>query len=177
MKKTANFEDLLQEAFGDLYDAEKQIAAALPRMMAASSSEELSGALASDLEDTKGQLARLETLFERFAAEPGGRECRPVLAVFGEGERLIGEVEKSPVLDAALIDVFRKVKHYEIAAYRTACGLAEMLGQQEAFNLLNDTLVEETEADADLEELLEALLSGDTGTAEDEEEEVEEEEQ
>ena len=107
MKKAAKFEDLLGAGIEELYDAEKQILAALPTLIAASSSEDLSGALAEELEEAKEQVGRLETLFEEMSEEPRSRECRPVQAMLAEGERLIGELEKSPVLDAALIATAR----------------------------------------------------------------------
>src|SRR5215469_16074248 len=117
MKKAAKFEDLFQQGMQDLYDAEKQIVAALPKVIAASSSEELSAALATHLEESKDQVARFESIFEHMAEQPGARQCRPMQALLDEAERLVGEMEKSPVLDAALIDNLRKVKHYEIAGY------------------------------------------------------------
>jgi ferritin-like metal-binding protein YciE len=99
-------------------------------------------------------------------------------ALIEGAERLIGDIEKSPVLDVALIAAARKVEHYEIAAYGAVCGIAETLGQQEVFSLLQETLEEEMEADAALEELAEALLNGDTMAVEEiEEEEIEEEEE
>ena len=100
-----------------------------------------------------------------MAGEPGGRECRPVRALFEEAERRTGSLEKSTVLDAALIDAYRKVKHYEIAGYSTACHLAGMLNQNDVFTLLSDTLEEETDAEINLEDLGEALLNGDTAAA------------
>jgi ferritin-like metal-binding protein YciE len=159
MKKDAKFEGLFQEGLEDLYDAEKQIAAALPKLIAASSSEELSGALSSHLEETKEHVSRLETIFERTAQEPSGKLCRPMEALLSEGERLISELQKSRVLDTALIAAARKVEHFEIAGYTSLSGIAEMLGQQDAFELLQTILEEETEADAGLGELSEIILS------------------
>jgi len=159
--KRARYEDLFQEGLAKLYDAEKQIAAALPKMMAASSSMELSGALDAHLEDTKQQVARLESIFERMGEQPGG-ECRVMQALLDEGDRLIAEFEKSPELDTALIAAAQKVEHFEIAAYRSMCALAEVLGQEELFDLLETTLAEEMEADETLNEASESILGGDT---------------
>jgi ferritin-like metal-binding protein YciE len=161
MNKETQFEDLFQEGLGDIYDAETQIAAALPRMIAATSSVQMSGVLESHLEATKAQIARLETIFERIAEESAGRACRPVLALLEEGERCIGELPKSPVLDAAIAAVGLKVEHYEIAAYTSACALAQMLGQQDAFELLQESLREEQAAAQSLTEMGSVALSGD----------------
>ena len=173
MKRAAKFEDLFHESLANLYDAEKQIAAATPKLIAAASSEELSGALAEHLQETRKQVARLETIFEEIAQEPGGRTCPGMQALLDEAARAIEELEKSPALDIALIAAARKVEHYEIAAYSAVCGLAEILGMQAAFGMLEETLDEETAADEGLEELSEAILSGDTVELEEESEDEE----
>jgi ferritin-like metal-binding protein YciE len=161
MEKEAKFEDLFQMGLEDLYDAERQIVAALPKMIAAASSEELGATLEAHLEATKEHVSRLETIFEGIAEDPGSRECRPMQALLDVGARLIGELEKSAVLDAGLIAAAQNVEHYEMAGYRTVCALAEMLGQQDAFDLLDQTLEEEEDADQALTDLADAILSGD----------------
>jgi ferritin-like metal-binding protein YciE len=161
MKKEAKFEDLFQMGLEDLYDAEKQIVAALPNMIAAASSEELGAALEEHLEATKLHVSRLETIFESIAEDAGNRECRPMQALLDAGATLIGALEKSAVLDAGIIAAAQKVEHYEMAGYRAVCTLAEMLGQQDAFDLLDQTLEEEEDADQALTDLGDAILSGD----------------
>lgn len=179
--KKVQFADLFQEGLADIYDAEKQIIAALPKMIAASSSMDLSGALEAHLEDTKEQVTRLETIFEQIGEQPGGHDCRPMAALLSEGERLIDEFDKSPILDTALIAAAQKVEHYEIVTYRHLCTMAELLGQQETFDLLETTLAEEIEADETLTEVSETALEGgeddDLEDEEDEDEELEEEEE
>jgi len=93
-----------------------------------------------------------------------------------EGEKMIGEMEKSPVLDAGLIAAAQKVEHYEISAYGTVRTMAEMLGQDEAAELLEETLEEEKETDETLTEIAESIMSTDASDEEEEEEDLEEEE-
>ncbi len=174
-KSEAKFEDLFREGLEDLHDAEKQIVTALPKMVAAASSEELAEALQDHLDQTKEQVRRLERIFEQMSEQPGGRECQGMKGLLAEGEKLIAEHAKSPVLDVALIDAGQKVEHYEIAAYTNMCALAEMLGQQEAFELLEETLEEEKDANEALAEISDSLLGGETG--EDMEEDVEAEDE
>ena len=175
MKQPIQFEDLFQDTLADLYDAERQIAAALPKMIAASSAEELSAFLESHLEETKEHIARLDQLFERMAAQPDATESKPMQALLSEGARLISAFEKSPALDVALIAAAQKVEHYEIAGYNAAAALAETLGQQDDFDVLQETLEEETDADATLGEICDAVLTGEADTAVDEEVEEEDE--
>ena len=175
--KEAKFEDLFIEELEDLYDAEKQIVDALPKLIAASSSEELSNALQEHLDETRAQVGRLQKIFKNMGEEPSSRACVGMQGLLKEGEKLISEMSKSPVLDAALTGAAQKVEHYEIAAYGTARAMAEMLGQQEVVDLLQETLEEEEAADETLSEIGESLLAGEALAGENEEldeEEIEE---
>ncbi len=178
--KQAKFEDLFLEELEDLYDAEKQIVAALPKLIAASSSDELAGALQQHLDETREQVARLERIFDEMGEQARGRESMGMKGLIDAGQRLIQEIQKSPVLDAALIAAAQKVEHYEISAYGTARAMAEMLGQQNVADTLSETLDEESAADATLTEIAETVINGDAMAEDDgevaEEEEEEEEE-
>src|SRR3954468_3635465 len=126
--KEAKFESLLQTELMDLYDAEKQIIEALPKMIDASSSEDLTDAFAEHLEQTREQVRRLEQIFESMGAQPSGESCKAMQEILQEGKKLIKEFKKSPVPDAALIGPAQKVEHYEISGYGTARAMAAMLG-------------------------------------------------
>ena len=116
--KTLKFEDLLKEELEDLYDAEKQIVNALPKMVEAASAEDLKAAFQEHLEQTVEQVARLERVFEAIGEQPGGKQCEGMQGLLKESEKMIQEMEKSPVLDAALIGAAQKVEHYEISGLR-----------------------------------------------------------
>jgi ferritin-like metal-binding protein YciE len=55
--------------------------------------------------------------------------------------------------DAALIAAAQKVEHYEIAGYGTVRTFAQLLGLDEAADLLQETLDEEATADEKLTEI------------------------
>lgn len=178
MKREAKFEDLFQHGLETLYDAEGRIVAALPKMMAACSSQELAGAFAAHLEQTRLQVKRLEKIFEQMGEDPRGRESEGLNGLLIDGENLISEMEKSVTLDVALAAGARKVEHWEMVAYESVSSIAEMLGQQEAVELFQETLDEESEADDNLNEIAAAILNGDSlgdEEEEDDEEEVESE--
>jgi ferritin-like metal-binding protein YciE len=158
--KQAKFEDLLLEELEDLYDAEKQIVVALPKMIAASSSDELARALQQHLDETKEHVARLERIFEEIGEEARGRDSIGAKGLIDAGERLIEDIQKSPVLDAALIAAAQKVEHYEISAYGTARTMAEMLGQPDVADMLQETLDEESATDEALTEIAESIING-----------------
>ena len=173
--KDAKFEDLLTEQLVDLYNAENQILTALPTMIAATSSQDLARAFQDHLAETKGQVTRLETVFEMVGLQPGAGQSEAMQALLDHGDRVISSWENSPALDAALIEAAQKVEHYEISGYRMARALAEVLGQQEAAELLQETMDEEIAADEILDDVAEIVLTGDIETDElDEEVEVDE---
>jgi ferritin-like metal-binding protein YciE len=169
--KEAKFEDLLTKELNDLYDAERQILEALPKMKEAASSEELTEAFEQHLEQTREQVKRLDRIFSKMGEQPGGKQCEGMEGLLREGEKLIGEMEKSPVLDAALIAAAQKVEHYEISGYGTARTLATILGQNEAAELLEETLDEEKDTDETLTEIAEGIMGGESADEDEEEDE------
>jgi ferritin-like metal-binding protein YciE len=173
--KDAKFEDLFVEQLQDLYDAEKQIVQALPKLAEAASSEELIEAFQEHLEQTREQVKRLERIFKEMGETPGEKPCEGMQGLIKEGDRLISQISKSTVLDAALIGAAQKVEHYEISGYGTARTMAEMLGQQNAAELLDETLDEEKETDDTLTDIAETIMTGEDAAEEEEDEEIEEE--
>lgn len=158
--KEAKFEDLFSEGLEDLHDSENQILKALPKMIAAASSEELAQAFQEHLDQTKEHVQRLQTVFDAMGVEPGGKPSSAMAGLLAEGDRLVGELQKSPVLDAALIGAAQRVEHYEIVGYRMLRALAEILGQLDAAELLQETLEEEEETDETLADIAESILTG-----------------
>ena len=158
--KIERLEQLFQEELRDLYDAEKQLVRALPKMAKAASSEELRDALTEHLEITKGQVQRLEQIFESLDMRAKGKPCAGMKGIIEEGREVMEEDATEELLDAALIGAAQRVEHYEMAAYGTARTFAEQLGNTEAAQLLEQTLEEEKEADEKLTEISESLLSG-----------------
>ena len=149
--------DLLVKELSDIYSAEKQILKALPKMAKAASSDKLKQAFTQHLEETKGQIERLEQIFESLDLRTRGKPCEAMQGLVEEGKEVMEEVKQPEVLDAALIVSAQKVEHYEIASYGSLRTLAESLGHKDAAKLLDQTLAEEKKAD----ELLNKLALGD----------------
>jgi ferritin-like metal-binding protein YciE len=148
-----NVQDLLLNELRDLYDAEKQLVKALPKMAKAASSEQLRQAIQVHLEETKIQVERLEDVFERLDTRTRGKRCEAMQGLVEEAKEMMEEIKTPQVLDAALIAGAQKVEHYEIAAYGSARALAEACGQEEVAQLLDDTLEEEKQADQKLNQI------------------------
>ena len=137
----------------DIYNAEKQLTKALPKMAKAASSDELRKGFTEHLEQTKGHVERLEQIFETLDERPSGKKCVGMEGLVEEGSEIIDGGFEGNVMDAALISAAQRVEHYEIAAYGTVSAFAELLGESEHVSLLQQTLDEEKQTDAKLTEL------------------------
>jgi ferritin-like metal-binding protein YciE len=143
-------EELLVDELKDLYSAEKQIVRALPKLAKAASTPQLRDALESHLEETKGQVERLEQIAEIVGKKLTGKTCAGMKGVLEEGSEVLEEVEEGNVRDAAMIGAAQRVEHYEMAGYGTARDFAKLLGQEKIVELLEQTLEEEKAADQKL---------------------------
>jgi ferritin-like metal-binding protein YciE len=143
-------QELLIDELKDLYSAEKQIIRVLPRIIKAASTPELKEGLANHLEETKGQIARLEKIGEILGKKMAGKTCVGMKGVLEEGSEVLEDTEKGIVRDAALISACQRVEHYEMAGYGSAREFAKLLGQKEVAALLDQTLTEEKNADKTL---------------------------
>jgi ferritin-like metal-binding protein YciE len=140
-------QDVFEEQLGDLYDAEQQLVAALPKVAAASYSDSLREAISTHLEQTREHLLRLEGVFAEVGISAPTERCEAMQGILREGEKVIAATGDPLAKDAALIAAAQRVEHYEIAAYGTARTLAGELGFEEARDLLDQTLDEESNAD------------------------------
>ena len=172
---THNLRDALAEEIRDLYNAEKQLVKALPKMAKAATSDELREALESHLDETENQVTRLERVFELLDEKPRGKHCAGMAGIVEEGSEKLQEDMEDTVLDACLIASAQKVEHYEIGAYGTAIAWAEALGLNDVAEVLNETLEEEKAADQKLTALAESGIN-DAATAGESEEMDEDEE-
>ena len=158
--KSKTFEDLLELELKDLYSAEKQITKALPKMAKAATNELLKEAFETHLEETEGQIQRLEQIFKQLDISFARVEkCKAMEGLIEEGKEIMEEDLEPEVLDAALICAAQKVEHYEMAGYGCARTFAQQLGHSEVADLLQETLDEEGEADKKLNDIAETVVN------------------
>jgi len=151
--------ELYVEELKDLYDAENQITTALPKLAQAAHAPELKKAFDEHLKQTEGQIGRLERIFEQLDTSPKGKKCKGVAGLLTEGQEFMKEEAEAEVKDAGLIAAAQKVEHYEIAGYGTVRTYAQLLGEQEAATLLQQTLDEEGATDKKLTSLAERKIN------------------
>jgi ferritin-like metal-binding protein YciE len=165
--KLKSLRDLYVDELRDLYNAENQLLKALPKMAKAASNPELQSAFSEHLEETEGQVQRLEQIFETLGVNPKGKTCKAMQGLIAEGKDVMDEDAPPSVMDAALIAAGQRVEHYEMAGYGCVRTFARLLGEDEAADLLQATLDEEGAADKKLTELAETVINAE---AEDQEE-------
>ncbi len=159
MPKLDSLEPLMIDELRDILDAEKQITKALPKMVKAASSEQLRSAFQQHLEQTNGQIERLNQVFEELGERARGKKCEGMQGIIEEGQQMLEEADEGPTRDALLIAAAQKVEHYEIASYGTARTFASQLGHSRAASLLEQTLEEEKATDQKLTSLAESIAN------------------
>jgi ferritin-like metal-binding protein YciE len=159
MAKTMTMEELFLDEIRDLYDAEKQLTKALPKMAKAAVSDELRDAFQRHLAETENQVQRLESIFEALGEKATGKKCAAMAGLIKEGDEMASGTGETPVRDAGLIAAAQKVEHYEISGYGSARTHAELLGNDEAVSLIDETLQEEKNADEKLNDLAQNTIN------------------
>jgi ferritin-like metal-binding protein YciE len=150
---------LFLDELGDLYNAEKQLTTALPRLHKAAESDSLRSAIAAHLQETEGHVSRLEQVADALGEKLPRKTCAAMEGLIEEANELLKEQKGKSSIDAAIIAAAQKVEHYEIASYGTVRAWAEQMGHDEAVELLQNTLDEESAADKKLTGISESLAN------------------
>ncbi len=150
-----SLEDFFVHQLEDIYDAEKRLTSALPKMRDSAHNSDLKNAFDEHLKETENQIARLDKVFESIGKRPQRESCEAMKGLIREGEDMIQSGGDENAHDAALIAAAQRVEHYEIAAYGTARTLADRLERRDAAEQLDATLAEEKSADSKLNAIAE----------------------
>jgi ferritin-like metal-binding protein YciE len=154
-----SLQTLFEKELKDIYNAEKQLVTALPRIAKAATAPDLRDAITSHLRETEGHVTRLERIFKSLDLPARGKKCKGMEGLIEEGKEILEEDGEGEVIDAALISAAQRVEHYEIAAYGCLITYAETLGHDDAAGLLKQTLSEEEAADEKLTQLAEGGIN------------------
>ena len=125
-KEPKQLGELFHDTLKDIYFAEKKILATLPKMAKAAQSEELKAAFEKHMDETEGQIERLEQVFASIDKKPEGKTCAAIVGITDEGTEIMKEYKRSPALDAGLLAAAQAVEHYEISRYGTLIAWAEV---------------------------------------------------
>jgi ferritin-like metal-binding protein YciE len=145
-----NLRKIFEDSLKDIYWAEKHLTKALPKMSKAAYDEDLKAAFDEHLQQTEGQVERLDQVFEQLGKKAQGKKCPAMEGLVEEGQEAVQEYDAGYGRDAALIVSAQKIEHYEIAAYGSLKAQATVMGEDEIAALLDETLQEESETDEKL---------------------------
>jgi Mn-containing catalase len=154
-------EELLVDQLRDILHAEKQLLKALPKMAKAARATQLQRLLETHLQETEGQVDRLEQSLKLLGAPVRAKACKGMAGLVEEGEEVMDEGKKKDdaPADLALIGAALRVEHYEIAAYTTARNLALQLHQPAIVEFLTMSLGEEQNAGQLLDQVAQPMMS------------------
>ena len=145
-----NFNDAFEDLIKDMYNAEKQLLKALPKLAKNTTNEQLRMGFQEHLEPHQP---------EQCGFKPTGKVCPAMQGLVEEAQEHIKEAKPSPLLDAALIAAAQKVEHYEMANYGTARAWAEVMGQTQAAQVLQQILEQESATNEKLTQLAEGTVN------------------
>jgi ferritin-like metal-binding protein YciE len=176
MAESGTLHDAFIDELRDTYDAERQLTKALPKLARAANAAPLREAFQSHLEETRGQIDRLEQVFESLGEKVRGKHCPGIAGIIEEGKSIMEEDFEDATMDACLIAAGQRAEHYEMAAYGTLVAWARAMGHDEAADLLQQNLDEEKAADEKLSALAEGGINDDAAAGAHGDEDSEEEE-
>jgi ferritin-like metal-binding protein YciE len=153
--KVNNLESLLVEELKDLYDAEKQITEALPKLVDKAETPSLRQAFQDHLRQTEMHVQRLENAFDTLNVTNRSKECKGMECIIKEGNDMARKSSDPMTRDASLIAGAQHVEHYEMAGYGTAVSYAHQLDRPDLASQFQMTLDEEKEADRLLTQIAE----------------------
>jgi ferritin-like metal-binding protein YciE len=159
MAEASTLHDAFIDELRDLYDAEKQLTKALPKLAKAASNSDLRQAFEMHLEETQGHIERLEQVFESLDEKVRGKHCEGIAGIIEEGKSIMEEDFDDITMDACLIAAGQRAEHYEMGAYGTLVAWAQAMGHTDAVELLQQTLDEEKAADKKLSGLAEGGIN------------------
>jgi ferritin-like metal-binding protein YciE len=159
MAETGTLHDAFVHELRDLYDGERQLTKALAKLAKTATAPPLREAFESHLQETQGQIERLDKVFESLEENVRGKHCEGIAGIIEEGKAIMEEDFDEATMDACLIAAGQRAEHYEIAAYGTLIAWARAMGHDEAVDLLQQNLDEEKAADEKLSGLAEGGIN------------------
>ncbi len=154
--KISTENDLFRSQLKMLYDMESQLVEAIPQLTEAATNEKLKDALSDHLQVTKLQQDRLNEIATALDIETDGQRDAVLEKMLDESQQMIDGTDDTELRDTVIMAGTDKVEHYEMAAYKGAIVLAARLNEDDANDMLEDSLDEEETA----AKTIEVLASG-----------------
>ena len=148
-----NLKDLFHHELKDMYSAESQLKALLPKMIEAATNKELKSAFEDHLKQTESHLNTVKEICQELGIKPGGEKCKGMEGLVKEAEHRMEDAEKGNARDAAMISAAQRIEHYEIAGYGSAKEYARSLGETSAREKIDKLLDEDAKCNEILNDI------------------------
>lgn len=159
-----NLFDLFQRGLEYAWDGEHVLVKHLPRMVEAASSQDLKQALDFHLVESKSHIYRLEKIFAHLNRSPAAEKHEPIRVITEECEKIIARIDRSALLDSALIFCGNQIERAEIGIYESLVGYALTLGLDEVAGFLDEVLGQERDAGNQLLRIAEGSVNRAAGS-------------
>lgn len=146
-------QNLFERDLEIVYDSECRLEKELPKIIDAVSSADLRAAFENDLKQSANHLQRLKKIFASLNRLPAEEPDHALKSIFREGEKLIKNIDRSALLDSALIIFGSQVHHHKVSLYGSVWSLAQALGFKEAVDPLKEAMADEKAADERLTQI------------------------
>ena len=151
--------EMFEEGLKDIYNAEKQMSKALPKLAKLAQNPELRLAIETHMGETEQHMKRLEEACTSIGIKPTGVVCHGMMGLVEEATEHTKGKKPSAATDAEIIAVAQKAEHYEIATYGTLCEWAKVMGHGEALRLMKLNMGEEERTDSLLTQMAESKIN------------------
>lgn len=149
-----------------LYDIEKQLERALPKMAKAATDKSLKEGFLLHFKETQEQAKRLEKVFKLLELKPKKLKSEGIRGIILDAEWVAETTGEDSLRDIMLASSARYAEHYEMAGYLSACEEASMLDLPEIESILRETLEEEQATDKKLSKAMQTAFEQSTDTEE-----------
>ena len=159
MARMTEPKELLVHELGDLLYAERRFLTSTKNLAREANDPTLKQRIEQHIGETEKQIERLQQAFESIGVKAKGEKCEAAIGLREEHDSFKSEERPSKeILEAFDLGSGLRVEHYEIAGYRSAIAVANALGETECATILKESLAEEENMAAFLEESAPALL-------------------
>ena len=154
----STMQDLLLDQLGDVYDAEHRFLKGQQEMVQNATDQQLKSGIQLHIEQTQGHIQNLEQVFNLMGQQPKGVTCEASQGLVSEAKKDMQGAGSDSIRDVLIDGAALRVEHYEIAAYTALIAGAQLMGQQQAVNLLQQNLQQEQQTAQKLEQMTTTLL-------------------
>jgi ferritin-like metal-binding protein YciE len=151
-------QDKFLHELGDIYDAEHRFLKGQQEMLQNAADPQLQQGIQLHIQQSQQHVQNLEQVFSLLGQPAKAETCDAAQGLVKEAKKTMGEAGNDALRDCVIDGAAAKVEHYEIASYRGLITGAQLMGQQQIVQLLQQNLQQEEQTAQKLEGMAPQLL-------------------